>query len=48
MSVSSPYRNLYKIPGFQHILDKLEQFFGVLNLPEKAEELKRITGTITA
>ena len=48
MSGSSLYRNPYKMPGFQHILEKLEQFYGLLNLPEKSDELKRITGTITA
>lgn len=48
MSVSSPYRNPYKMPGFQLILDKLEQFYGLLNLPEKSDELKQIAGTITA
>jgi len=34
--------------GFQHFLKTLEQFYGQLNLPEKSEELQRITRTITA
>lgn len=34
--------------GFQLILDKLEQFYGLLNLPEKSEELKRIPDTLKA
>ncbi len=36
------------MPGFQHFLRRLEQFYGQLNLPEKSEELTRIAGTITA
>ncbi|MBN1198197.1 MAG: dynamin family protein [Bacteroidales bacterium] len=36
------------MPNFQQFTEKLEQFFGLLNLPEKSDELKRITGTITA
>lgn len=48
MPVSSSNRNQPEVQGFQHFLKTLKQFYGQLNLPEKSEELQRITATITA
>src|ERR1035438_10143206 len=46
MSISSHYRNQEEISSFQYYIDKLERFNNLLNLPEKSNELKRLSDTI--
>jgi GTP-binding protein EngB required for normal cell division len=46
MSVSSQFRNQYKSKSFKQYINKLERFYKLLDLPEKSNELKRLSDTI--